>query len=66
MRLPVGEAGRAQVQFLYRKSSRPDDISNNQARHSYDSLTGRCGLDVDGDGSVISIVLLHADDAYCI
>lgn len=52
--ITAGEAGRAQVRVLHRQSGKPAEISNNQQRWSYDSLTGSSGLEVDGDGNVIS------------
>ncbi|MBD2798456.1 RHS repeat protein, partial [Xenorhabdus sp. 18] len=30
------------------------DIDNNQLRYNYDTLTGSCGLEVDGNGNLIS------------
>ncbi|MBE3289742.1 RHS repeat protein, partial [Enterobacter cloacae complex sp. P31C] len=50
----VGDAGRAQVRVLHWRSGRPDGISNDQVRYSHDNLTGSSGLEVDGDGRVIS------------
>ncbi|EMG7889748.1 RHS repeat protein [Enterobacter hormaechei] len=51
----AGEAGRAQVRVLHWESGKPDGIGNNQIRFSYDNLTGCCGLELDGDGSIISM-----------
>ena len=53
--ITVGEAGRAQVRVLHWESGRPDSISNDQVRYSYDNLTGSSGLELDGDGNVISM-----------
>ncbi|WP_429837850.1 RHS repeat-associated core domain-containing protein [Enterobacter cloacae] len=50
----VGEAGRAQVRMLHWTGGKPGDISNDQVRYSYDNLTGSSGLELDGDGSIIS------------
>lgn len=52
--ITVGEAGRAQVRMLYWERGKPADISNGQLRYSYDNLVGSTGLEVDGDGVVIS------------
>lgn len=52
--IAMGEAGRAQVRVLHWESGRPDGIRNDQVRYSYDNLTGSCGLEVDGDGNIIS------------
>jgi insecticidal toxin complex protein TccC len=51
----VGEAGRAQVRVLHWESGRPTGIINDQVRYNYDNLTGSSGLEVDGDGNVISV-----------
>lgn len=53
--MTVGEAGRAQVRVLHWESGVPEDISNDQLRYSYDNLTGSSGLELDGDGNVISM-----------
>lgn len=53
--ITVGEAGRAQVRVLHWTNGKPDDISNDQLRYSYVTLTGSSGLEVDGDGKVISV-----------
>ncbi|EEJ8283269.1 RHS repeat protein [Salmonella enterica] len=50
----VGEAGRAQVRVLHWTNGGPDGIGNNQIRYSYDNLTASNGLELDGDGNVIS------------
>ncbi|MGK0602866.1 RHS repeat-associated core domain-containing protein [Yokenella regensburgei] len=53
--LTVGEAGRAQVRVLHWESGRPDGITGDQIRYSYDNLTGSSGLELDGGGNVISM-----------
>jgi insecticidal toxin complex protein TccC len=53
--ITVGEAGHAQVRVLCWESGRPADISNNQLRYSYDNLIGSSGLEVDGEGNLISL-----------
>ena len=52
--ITVGEAGQAQVRVLHWESGRPAETGNDQIRYSYDSLTGSSGLELDGDGKVIS------------
>jgi len=52
--ISIGEAGQAQVRVLHWTSGRPDGISNDQLRYSYDNLTGSSGLEVDGEGNIIS------------
>ena len=52
--ITVGEAGRAQVRVLHWESGRPEEISNDQIRYSYDNLIGSSGVEVNGDGNVIS------------
>ncbi|HCM1977923.1 TPA: RHS repeat protein [Salmonella enterica subsp. houtenae serovar 47:z36:-] len=53
--ITAGEAGRAQVRVLHWESGRPTDISNDQIRWNYDNLTGSSGLELDGEGNVISM-----------
>ncbi|ROP61775.1 insecticidal toxin complex protein TccC [Enterobacter sp. BIGb0383] len=53
--ITVGEAGRAQVRALHWESGRPDNISNDGLRYSYNTLTGSGILELDGDGNVISM-----------
>ncbi|MBD8170332.1 RHS repeat-associated core domain-containing protein [Erwinia persicina] len=53
--ITVGGAGRAQVRVLHWESGKPDVISNDQVRWSYDNLTGSGTLELDGDGNVISL-----------
>lgn len=45
----------AQVKVLHWKSGKPKKISNDQQRWSYNCLTGSSGLEVDGNGNVISM-----------
>ncbi|VFS15003.1 Uncharacterised protein [Enterobacter cancerogenus] len=52
--ISVGEAGRAQVRVLHWANGKPDGIDNDQVRYSYDNLTGSSGLELDGNGKVIS------------
>ncbi|WP_258041660.1 RHS repeat-associated core domain-containing protein [Citrobacter amalonaticus] len=53
--ITVGEAGWAQVRVLHWESGRPENISNDQVRYSYDNLTGSSQLELDGAGNVISM-----------
>ncbi|MBD2824816.1 RHS repeat protein [Xenorhabdus szentirmaii] len=53
--ITVGEAGRAQVRVLHWENGKPADIDNNQLRYSYGTLTGSSGLEVDGEGVIISL-----------
>ncbi len=53
--IKVGEAGWAQVRVLHWESGKPDALSNNQIRYSYDNLVGSSGLEVGGDGQIISL-----------
>ncbi|MBD1569479.1 RHS repeat-associated core domain-containing protein, partial [Aliivibrio sp. S10_S31] len=53
--ITIGEAGRAQVRVLHWENGRPEAISNDQVRYSYDNLIGSSALEVDGDGKVISM-----------
>jgi insecticidal toxin complex protein TccC len=52
--ITVEEAGRAQVRVLHWTSGRPAEITGDQIRYSYDNLTGSSGLELDGDGNIIS------------
>lgn len=52
--ITVGEAGPAQIRILHWESGKPDGISNDQIRYSYDNLTGSSSLELDGDGNIIS------------
>lgn len=51
----MGEAGRSQVRVLHWESGAPDGNSNDQVRYSYDNLIGSSGLELDGDGNIISM-----------
>lgn len=53
--ITVGEAGRAQVRVLHWESGEPDEITEDQTRYSCDNLTGSSGLELDGDGNIISM-----------
>jgi len=53
--ITVGKAGRAQVRALHWTAGRPAEITGDQIRYSYDNLTGSSGLELDGDGRVISL-----------
>ncbi|WP_324284971.1 RHS repeat domain-containing protein [Enterobacter ludwigii] len=53
--ITVGEAGRAQVRVLHWTSGRPEGISHDPIRYSYDNLTGSSQLELDSDGNVISM-----------
>jgi len=50
----IGMAGQAQVHVLHWDKGLPDGINNDQIRYSYTNQTGSVGLEVDGDGDVIS------------
>lgn len=50
----LGEAGRAQVRALCWEAGKPEGIDNDQVRFGYDNLIGSVGLELDGEGSVIS------------
>ncbi|TCT27931.1 insecticidal toxin complex protein TccC [Providencia alcalifaciens] len=53
--ITVGEAGRAQVRVLHWVRGKPEEIENDSMRYSYDNLIGSSGLEVDGNGNIISI-----------
>lgn len=53
--ITVGGAGRAQVRVLHWASGKPPEITGDQIRYSYDNLTGGSGLELDGDGNIISM-----------
>ncbi|PHM46893.1 RHS repeat domain-containing protein [Xenorhabdus miraniensis] len=53
--ITVDEASCAQVRVIHWESGKPEGISNNQVRYSYDNLVRSCGLEVDDDGQVISL-----------
>ena len=52
--ITAGEAGRAQVRVLHWTGGKPEGISNDQVRYSYDNLAGSGQLELDSDGKVIS------------
>lgn len=52
--MTVGEAGRAQVRVLHWESGKPDGITDDPIRYSYDNLIGSSTLEVDGGGNIIS------------
>ena len=52
--ITVGEAGRARVRVLHWTGGKPAGIDNDQMRYSCDNLIGSSGLEVDGDGNIIS------------
>ncbi|WP_395593402.1 RHS repeat-associated core domain-containing protein [Pseudomonas sp. B26140] len=52
--ISVGTSGRSPVRVLHWDGRKPKSISNNQYRYSYDNLIGSSGLEVDGEGKVIS------------
>ncbi|MGC7837612.1 RHS repeat-associated core domain-containing protein [Pseudomonas wayambapalatensis] len=51
----MGEAGRAQVRALRWEAGKPEGIDNDQVRFGYDNLIGSVGLELNGEGSVISL-----------
>ncbi|WP_341985747.1 RHS repeat domain-containing protein [Morganella morganii] len=53
--ITAGEAGRAQVRMLHWESGRPDKITGDQIRYSYDNLIGSSCLELDGAGNIISM-----------
>lgn len=53
--ITVGEASRAQVRMLHWESGRPDGITDDKVRYSYDNLTGSSVLELDSDGKLISM-----------
>ncbi|VEA77184.1 RHS repeat-associated core domain [Salmonella enterica subsp. arizonae] len=53
--ITVGEAGCAQVRVLHWTAGRPAELTGDQTRYSYDNLTGSSGLELDGDGNIISM-----------
>lgn len=52
--ITVGEAGWTQVRVLHWENGKPDDIDGDQVRYSCDNLVGSSGLEVDGEGYLIS------------
>ncbi|EJW1071948.1 RHS repeat-associated core domain-containing protein [Salmonella enterica] len=53
--ITVGEAGCAQVRVLHWTAGRPAELTGDQTRYSYDNLTGSSGLELGGDGNIISM-----------
>ncbi|MHA1053706.1 RHS repeat-associated core domain-containing protein [Enterobacter mori] len=53
--ITVGEAGRAQVRVLHWENGRPAEVTDDQVRYSYDNLMGSSGLELNGDGNIISM-----------
>lgn len=52
--IKIGVAGQAQVRCLHWESGKPADVSNDALRYSYDNLTESSGMEIDGDGNLIS------------
>jgi len=52
--IQVPDSGRVRVRLLHWQSGKPDGIDNDQLRYSYTTLTGSCGLEIDGNGALIS------------
>ena len=52
--IKVAAGGGAQVQVLHWASGLPAGLNNDQVRYSYQNLIGSSGLELDGQGSVIS------------
>lgn len=48
------DPGRTQVRLLHWQSGKPDGIDSDQLRYGYTTLTGSCGLELDGHGALIS------------
>ena len=46
--------GLSQVRVLHWRQGRPAEVDNDQFRYSYANLTGSCGLELDGQGALIS------------
>lgn len=53
--LTIGEAGRAQVRVLHWERGKPEGISNDQIRYSYDNLIGSSSLEINNTGNVLSM-----------
>ena len=53
--IKVSEAGLAQVQVMQWDTGRPGEITDDQIRYSYGNIIGSSGLELDGDGNVISL-----------
>nr|WP_099116715.1 RHS repeat domain-containing protein [Xenorhabdus ishibashii] len=52
--ISVREAGSAQLRILHWDIGKPEEMVNNQLRYSYGNLTNSIGLEIDGEGSLIS------------
>lgn len=50
----VGEGSGGPIRVLHWESSSPPGISNDQVRYSYHDLVGSTGLELDGQGNLIS------------
>ncbi len=50
----AGGEGRVQVRVLHWQQGKPAQIDNDQFRYSYANLTGSRGLELDGQGALIS------------
>lgn len=53
--ISAGGTGRGQVRVLHRESGKAGSTVSVQVRYGCDSLSGSSGLELDGDGRVISI-----------
>ena len=52
--ISVGAPGSGQLRALLWTQGKPDDVDNGALRYSYDDLIGSGGLEVDGEGALIS------------
>ncbi|MCY1396772.1 RHS repeat-associated core domain protein [compost metagenome] len=52
--IAMTQGGGVQVRVLHWESGKPDAISNDQVRYSYDNLVGSSSLEVDAEGNLIS------------
>ena len=52
--ITIGDAGRAQVRVQHWEAGKPEELSNDLVRWSYDTLTGNGQLELDKDGNIIS------------
>lgn len=50
----IGQTGKVQVRLLHWDSGKPNDISNDQLRYSYQNLTGSSTLELNNDGNIIT------------
>ncbi|MDG9883638.1 RHS repeat protein [Pseudomonas sp. GD04058] len=48
------DAEGTRARLLHWQSGKPEGIDNDQLRYSYTTLTGSCGLELDGHGALIS------------